>query len=280
MDYSLELAEKLQLEHQALRKPKIQLELDLHQLADKLRVPRAKVFLQQGVLRRLGVIERCVANIFEIFPPSREIFLNKNELSDVTINLHAFVINVYGILDNLAWVCALEGEFPELNSNKFDIGLFKTKMRPYLPEKFLTYLDQGPTRVWFDDYAKVYRDSTSHRIPPYIPPKKMSPEEAARYSELYKESMNALYEQRDVDKFELLEAQIEAMGSTTSFFVLTLSGEEDKEPPMHMHPQLLCDTLTIHELLKHFAIGFREKYDLPPAYIPEFNLGEIFHGQS
>ena len=273
MDYSLELAEKLQLEHQALRKPKIELDLDLHQLADQLRVPRAKVFLQQGVLRRLGVIERCVANIFEIFPPSREIFLNKHELGDVTINLHAFVINVYGILDNLAWVCALEGEFPNPDINKKQIGLFHKALKPYLPDKLAAYLEQGPTLVWFNDYAKIYRDSTSHRIPPYIPPKKMTPEEGARYGDLYKESMKALHEEHDVDKFEMLEARIEAIGSTSSFFVLTLSGEEDKEPPVYMHPQLLCDILTIHELLKHFAMGFREKYKFPPAYIPDFTLG-------
>jgi hypothetical protein len=270
MDYSLEFAEKLQLEHQTLRKPKIQLDLDLHDLADKLRVPRAKVFLQQGVLRRLGVIERCVENIFEIFPPNRETFLNKNELSDVTINLHAFVINVYGILDNLAWVCVLEGGFPEPDINRMQIGLFQPKTKPYLPDKLVTYLDQA--RIWFRDYAKIYRDSTSHRIPPYIPPKRMSPEEVAQYSELYKESMKVLYEQRDVDKFELLNAQREALGSTTSIFVLTLTGEEDKKPPVQMHPQLLSDTLTIHELLKHFAIGFREKYNFPLANIPDFNL--------
>lgn len=50
-----------------------------------------KEFLIQGVARRLQVIRRCVENIYSIFPVKREELLCNDELSDVDINLHAFL---------------------------------------------------------------------------------------------------------------------------------------------------------------------------------------------
>src|SRR3569832_2387200 len=67
-----------------------------------LKSPRAKEYLEHGVCRWFSVLERSIERIYEIFPPDRKEKLTRDELSDVQIYLHAFVINLFGILDNLA----------------------------------------------------------------------------------------------------------------------------------------------------------------------------------
>ena len=76
----------------------------LLKLSGNLRQEKAKEYLFHGAVRRLRVIYRCINNIFTIFPLERATLLNRDELDDVMINLHAFFVNIFGILDNLAWV--------------------------------------------------------------------------------------------------------------------------------------------------------------------------------
>lgn len=113
MDYTDRSIRQLSDEWQALATPKAKLDLTLFDLANRLHSPRAKVFLTQGVMRRLNLVEHALDRIFDIFAPERSAFLSKIETNDVTSFLHTFVINVYGILENLAWVCVLEGSHPD-----------------------------------------------------------------------------------------------------------------------------------------------------------------------
>jgi len=50
------------------------------------------------------------------------------------------------------------------------------------------------------------------------------------------------------------------VGSLLPYVVLTLSGDLEAEPPVIMHLQIMCDLMTIHELLKKFSEGMRERY--------------------
>jgi hypothetical protein len=60
-----------------------------------------------GVGRRLKLLGRCVRNVFHLFPPSRTIPLASDDLDEVQISLHAFVMNLYGLFENLAWAFVL-----------------------------------------------------------------------------------------------------------------------------------------------------------------------------
>lgn len=271
MEYSAESAAAIHSQMVALNKPKAELDIDLHELADRLTVLRAKSFLRQGVMRRLNVANRCVQNIFQIFPPGRNAALDKEELDDVTINLHAFVINVYGILDNVAWVCVLEGGFKDPDTNRVGIGLYKAATKPYLPVNLVRYLNNATMQTWFNEYARVYRDSTAHRIPPYIPPKRMTPEEAKQFLTLDSASWDALLNQHDVDVFERIKSQQNGLGCATATMTLSLTGD-DFSPPIWLHHQLICDSLTIHELLRKFSVELRAMYGFPPALILPLNL--------
>ena len=72
------------------------------QFAPTLQSERAREYLLHGICRRLDVLHQSIRNVFEIFPLNRENHLTHVELSNVEINLHAFTINIYGLLDNVA----------------------------------------------------------------------------------------------------------------------------------------------------------------------------------
>ena len=69
---------------------------------------RAQEYAHHGFSRRLKILVRCIDKIFEILPPDRTNLPTSEELSDATINLQAFVFNVFGSVDNLAWIWVAE----------------------------------------------------------------------------------------------------------------------------------------------------------------------------
>lgn len=255
-------------ELEALRKPKEAIFLDLYHLAGQLKNQRAKTFLLEGVMRRLNVVEHCSESIFKLFPPQQKAVLPKLAANDVTVNLHAFVINVYGILDNVAWVCALEGQFPEPDKHQTKVGLYRKEMKPYLPEELSNHMEMASSKNWFDNYAKIYRDSAAHRIPPYLPPLGFTKEEATRYQALDASAWEAL-KTHNFESMERLNAEKATLGSALPMVALSITGEDRKEP-LWMHPQLLCDVLTIHEILTIFAAGMRMKHNLPQFVLKQF----------
>lgn len=267
MNFTQEAIEAMKLKHQELRNVAAQQKIDLYHLSEQLTIERARVYLQQGVMRRLGVVERCVDRIFEIFPTDREKVLTKDEQDDLTINLHAFVINIYGILDNIAWVCTLQGGFVVTPKSCLQIGLYKKETKPYLPPEVSAHMDQADMRRWFKEYAKFYRDSAAHRIPPYIPPKALTQEEAEEYKALATQSIEAL-RRMDLDTHESLIQRQNSLGRPIAYMALTLS-EDDASPPVQFHPQVLSDWLTIQDLIRQLSIGLRNQLKLPIPDLPE-----------
>jgi hypothetical protein len=68
---------------------------------------RAREYLRSGVGRRLRVLHRTLSNMFELFPVETVQPLDRDDLDDAQINLHAFIMNLYGLFDNLAWAFVL-----------------------------------------------------------------------------------------------------------------------------------------------------------------------------
>lgn len=160
------------------------------------------------------------------------------------------------------------------------ISLFKKEVAPYLPAKLKEYVALESTRTWFNKYAKLYRDSTVHRIAPYLPPKALTPEEANEWRRLEAESHNLLMglptanrgemPQR-LDGHEQMRAKIAQLGSNSLFIGLSLTGV-DTAPLVQMHPQLLTDWMSVHELLKCFISGMREDRGLSVPNIPPIQV--------
>ena len=61
-------------------------------------------FAYHGLLRRIMILNRCVENIFNVRDFYLETVPSDDELSDIIINLQCFIINLYGALENLAWI--------------------------------------------------------------------------------------------------------------------------------------------------------------------------------
>lgn len=254
-----EMVSKLNIELQKIPRNADLILMALMELSNHFQNPRAQLYLREGVMRRVGIIKRCIERIFEIHPPTRETLLSRSELDDLTIYLQTFAGHVYGVLDNLAWVCVLLAGEDITTRNRMGIGLFKSGTKEFLPPLLNEYLSDGKTKEWFDKYAKSYRDSTAHRVPVYVPPKMLNPAEAEEFNILERRSMEALLGM-DVDLHERLYAQQEALGGPANIMLLTSSDEEERTPEIPFHPQVICDWLTVHELLEKYTAGICQQY--------------------
>src|SRR4029079_8316843 len=92
-----------------------------------------------------------------------------------------FVINIYGVSDNLAWIYILEKGITLQPSR---VGLFNRETQKHLPQKVLDYLRSKTIKEWHGKYAKDYRDALAHRIPLYVPPWTFTPAQGDKYREL------------------------------------------------------------------------------------------------
>src|SRR5437879_2425964 len=212
--------------------------------APSLTVERAQEYVGHGVCRRLKTIRRCIENIFEIFPVARKELLSEEERSDLVINLQAFVINIYGLQDNLAWVYVIEKSLENvIEGGRFGVGLFHKNTQAHLPAEVREYLNSENIKSWHKDYAKNYRDALAHRIPLYVPPYSVTPTDQQRYQELERQ----ISEQRKNHDFERMQALIEeqeAIGSICPAF-LHSSSDSDASSPINFHPQIIVDAKTV-----------------------------------
>jgi hypothetical protein len=121
-------------------------------------------YAMQGFLRRLGILARCIHNVFEILPPDRIEMPTRDELSDATINIQTFVINLFGSADNLARIWVLEKAVTRSDgsavpkkwiglrkNNDLVRGSFSSQLQKYLSE-----LDR-----WFD-FLEDFRHALVH----------------------------------------------------------------------------------------------------------------------
>lgn len=216
---SMEGAQKLDNELLATNARYDKTLLRIAAVAAVLTQEKAKQYLMEGVGRRHRIIHRCINSIFSIFPPKRRLNLTHEEVTDISLHLHAFFVNQFGLLDNLAWVLKHERQWLESDLQRRDIGLFGTKIQKFLNEEFSTYL--GTRKNWHNSYLKDFRDACSHRIPPYVPPYAVG-----------------------VDK-----NQVQISEQAVPWFSHSL----DESKVMILHGQLINDAMTIEEIIDKYC---------------------------
>jgi hypothetical protein len=209
--------------------------------------PRAQEYLKHGVARRVKVIARTLETIFSVCPPDRTEILESDERCDIEINLHAFVINVHGLLDNLAWVTVHERSSANL-PHRNEVSLFKRAVQRHLPEPARDYLNKEPIPTWYTRYSREYRDALAHRIPLYVPPYSLDRAEQRRYTDLDDE-YNARMAERDVEGARAALDQQGKLGKLFPVFVHSFNGE-GATPPVLFHPQLIADSRTVLEIVR------------------------------
>jgi hypothetical protein len=226
------------------------LQMKILGLSGKLKEDKSKEYLHQGAERRLGVIKRCVENIFSIFPADRGSLLCHDELADVEINLHAFFVNISGLLDNLAWVVIYEKQLADV-IDKERVGLFRKETKKHLSSAFCQYLNSNQMKIWHGQYLKNYRDALSHRIPLYVPPQTLNVEQKELWEKIEKKIANS-FKSRDFDAVDKLRSEQNNIGSICPVFVHALS--ENK--PLFLHVQLISDFMTIEEIIEKYCEMF------------------------
>jgi hypothetical protein len=210
---------------------------------------RAKEYLQHGVGRRVGIIYRCIMNVFRIFPVNRETVLSTDEQMDVDINLHAFIINIQGLIDNLGLALANENGMIDKDhtekEQRSSIGLFKKEFIIKLNEELAMYFSTAYIKAWYHEYSVNYRDSLAHRIPAYVTTAGLSHKEAEEYEEIYKQMMQE-WQKGWSDKIPDYLNRINELGKANPVFVHSIT---EKARPVILHPQMLADFSTIEEMI-------------------------------
>lgn len=221
-------------------------------LSGNLKEEKAKEYLFHGAARRLGIIERCVENIYSIYPLERTELLSYGELKDLDINIHAFFVNIFGLLDNLAWVLIHE---KRLKIDKKHIGLYMDKTQECFDKKFREYLNSENMKKWHNVYLKNYRDALSHRIPLYVPPKTLTPDQK-NHAALIENQINDSIRARDYMAVDKLHDTDDKIGSPCPFFIHSISEEENKY--IVFHAQVITDFKTVEEIVEKFCDAFAE----------------------
>lgn len=249
MYFSEDLLNKLKDEFALLQSRYNTLLLTYHQ--HKYRCTKSAEYAEHGFMRRLGTLLRCVQNVFEILPPDRgDGAPPRSEVLDATINIQAFVFNLFGAIDNLAWVwvsetglCQKDGS--PLPSAWIGLGPGNTFVRESLPVDFREYLSS--TDSWFK-HLENFRHALAHRIPLYIPPYTVDPKREFEWQQLERNIAKAIFRGDHEEANELKRAQDEIC----VFRPLMLHSYTQKSRPIIFHPQLIADFLTIEELALKF----------------------------
>jgi hypothetical protein len=217
-------------------------DLLLKYVAHPFAEPKAKEYAHQGFARRVQTVARCIENVFRIVPPGAVRIPSKTRLYDAQINIQAAIANVYGCVDNLAWVWVHERGLAQ-SMDRRQVGLRKhhTKVCDSLSPEVRAFLDT--LDGWFD-YLVDYRDALAHRVPLYIPPGGVHPKDHDKAMDLERRktaALNALngydYERLDAEQLKLF-----------LFHPLICHSFAEMPAPFAFHPQLIADFLTVEEL--------------------------------
>lgn len=253
--YSSEAVDSLTQGHLEVDADIEQLAVRVAQNGQHLASVRAKEFLLHGVGRRLRVLRRGLKNVFALFPPSATQPIDPDDLENAQLSLHAFVINLYGLFDNLAWAFVWRHGLEKV-VDKRQVGMFKEGTKQHLPQALHAYLDSEKMMRWSTEYLKNYRDSLAHRIPLYIPPAGYSEEETARSAAIDQEQLECILNQ-DWRKLEALRVEQRRLGAAWPVFVHSF---EEDSTPLVLHPQMLSDAKTVIEACNLFLEHWHERH--------------------
>ena len=207
-------------------------------------------YARHGFVRRLGTLKRCIENVYSICPPERNDMPKRDECLDLAINLQSFMFNVFGCIDNLAWIWVKD---PQLTDNRGrplrdqQVGLRAgcIAVRSTFSTRFQEYLTSRDN--WFT-YLEGYRHALADRIPLYVAPYTLSPAKLDEHNELERRK-NEAHAQHDYDLWLKLDADQEQLGRFTPYMMHSFS---EGASPVVFHFQILADWNTVIEMADEF----------------------------
>jgi hypothetical protein len=244
MYYSDDALQKLKAEYQTID-GKLNHLVERYFLLD-LKNSRAKEFATQGYPRRLKVMVRCITNVFGMIPPERAELPSRDELSDATINIQSFLFNVFGSVDNLAWIWMCEkgqkrADGTPIPDTHVGLGPRNDSVRRTLSKEFQEYL--AGLQKWFVHIADL-RHALAHRIPLYIPPYVIQEADEAAYRD-FDAKMSDAIKKHDYSGYDQLSVEQMKLGR---FRPWVQHSFEENAVPTVFHAQMLADFNTVEEL--------------------------------
>ncbi len=204
-------------------------------------------------MRRVSLIAISIGEIFNHLPPETSGMPAKEDLDRVAIQLHANIINTYGVLDCWAhvWVNewkVLDSDGKKLHPSRIGLGKKYKQVRQSLTPELKEYLK---TREDWIVRVSNLRHAVAHSIPPYIPPHCVDPAHSREYEVLLVQWY------RSLDKNE--RCAIERKMESLAHFKALVIHDIEKSPPIFLHSQIIIDFLTIEELANKFMKEIYEK---------------------
>ena len=201
---------------------------------------QAQEYAHHGFMRRVRTLQRCIQNVFGVIPPERVVRPEKTELDDAQINLQAFYANIYGAVDNLAWIWVFERGPKNIDRRKVGLRKRHAEIRSSLSAAFQKYLEG--LDEWFE-YVVEFRDALAHRIPLYIP-LRVQPENVDAYNALSRRMSDALG-RFDHEEYQRLYAEQDKL---LVFQPLITHSVSESTAHIFFHGQLIADFNTVEEL--------------------------------
>lgn len=219
-----------------------------------LRTPEAREMMQHGVSRRISDLKHALGRVFEIIPP-QETNPDPAAIRDATAFLQAFIINIFGAMDNLAWLWRLQADIRDrkghpLHRSRIGLTPGHTDLRRSLSDRTQTYL--LTTDAWFG-YLEDYRHALAHRIPLYIPPKTLDEEAAAEFRHLG-EQVGA-----ENWRWDQWGAVLDAQRRLGVFEPYMTHAFGERARPVPFHQQTICDFATVIEVAEHVVVDLRDR---------------------
>lgn len=213
---------------------------------------RAREFATHGLSRRLKTLTRCIDNVFSLLPPDRHDLPQRDELTDAVINIQAFVFNVFGVTDNLAWIWVHEKQLRKPDGAPIPdvrVGIRETNdlVRASFSNEFQEYLKK--LDAWFK-LLENFRHALAHRIPLYIPPSVVPFANADAFREFEAKISQAIVA-GEYALSERLQAEQDNLGTFRP--CMTHSFEEEANI-IFFHAQLLADFNTVDEIASKMLI--------------------------
>jgi hypothetical protein len=110
---------------------------------------QARHYATEGFGRRIQVLRQCVDNVFDIIPLWTVDVPSKRQLCDAQINIQAFLANVYGSIDNLAWIWVFERDLAgTIPRGHVGLGKDNKRVRASFSVELQAYLES--LDEWFE----------------------------------------------------------------------------------------------------------------------------------
>ena len=207
----------------------------------RLKSEEAREFSQHGFMRRLGTLRRAIRNVFNLIPLDQVQVPDRPTLQDAQINIQAFFANVYGSIDNLAWIWIHERGVV-VRRNRVGLRSHNIEVRSTFSVDFQAYLKSLDDWI---EYIIEYRDALAHRIPVYIPPGGVPEANIPACNDLGRQMTEALYVREDGFLYERLAAKQEKL---LVWQPLISHSVKETTNPYRFHIQMLADFITVEEI--------------------------------